>query len=402
MSGIIASQDIDRWSGFLRSYSRQYAELIPLRSLVKLVQENGQVVDLKADFSDGIEPFLAALDPNTKEPVEERQRKVLELARALKAQDGFPTSQAVQKTSDRVSRGKTPKQQSSVRKEDVTPLQKATQRLLSSIRLIPNSDDTPAPEAAQPNSEETEDSKTIPSSAGNFTVSLNNEKNISTDKSEYQLKRISLQDPELNDAAEVVFLAWMNVAETKVIPEALKKQFLPLLISPQTKGPQCSDRLAVPIQQIPVTVLWLDILSGSESLALTSFPKERQQFILEAAINPAATRDCLIKAEKENGIDLIPYSNFIRESLRNPEFISFLTRDLADPSVTISGASLIGERYIQSNANKRYKAGQSIDQSSRLVAIGELGALIREYDGYTVALYGDTTAWVVRQANDPR
>ncbi|EEA96977.1 FHA domain-containing protein [Pseudovibrio sp. JE062] len=378
VSGIIASQDIDRWSGFLRSYSRQYASEIPLRSLVKLVQENGQVVDLKANFDGGIEPLLAAVDPKTNEPVEERQTKVLELARAIKQQDGFAPERRGTKSSSRVEKSNT---EAKSAKAEVSPLQEATERLLSSIGIGSAQASTP------------------PSGISEDLEKKEPEGVTAQSEADAQFQQIALNDPELSEAAEVVFLAWMKSAEAKTVPDDLKKNFLPLLVTPPSEGPLCSKNLSVPVSQIPVTVLWLDILSSSESLAITTFPEDRQRYILEAAVNPAATRDCLIKAEQSSKIDLVPYSNFIRESLRNPEFISFLTRDLNTPSLTVSGASLIGERYVLSDTNKRYKKGQSIDQSSRLVAVGELGALVREYEGYSVAIYGDQTAWVVREAN---
>ncbi|QUS54383.1 FHA domain-containing protein [Pseudovibrio brasiliensis] len=397
VSGIIASQDIDRWSGFLRSYSRQYASVIPLRSLVKLVQENGQVVDLKANFDGGIEPLLAAVDPKTNEPVEERQTKVLELARAIKQQDGFAPERRGTKSSSRVAKNNA---NAEAAKPDApaTPLQKATERLLSSISISSAQASTSPTETP---AELTQAEPTKVSSAPDKSVAteVGKGKLASQSKVDARFQSIALDDPELNEAAEVVFLAWMKSAESKTVPEDLKRKFLPLLVTPPSEGPLCSTDLSVPISQIPVTVLWLDILSSSESLSLTTFPEDRQRYILEAAVNPAATRDCLIKAELDNNIGLVPYSNFIRESLRNPEFISFLTRDLNTPSLTVSGASLIGERYVLSDTNKRYKKGQSIDQSSRLVAVGELGALVREYEGYSVAIYGDQTAWVVREAN---
>ncbi|MGH0000398.1 FHA domain-containing protein [Pseudovibrio ascidiaceicola] len=399
VSGIIASQDIDRWSGFLRSYSRQYAAFIPLRSLVKLVQENGQVVDLKANFDGGIEPLLAAVDPLTNEPVEERQTKVLELARAIKQQDGFAPDQSNRKSSSRLAKSNAAGQLETGPETPATPLQKATERLLSSIGI------TSAQASTSPTSQPSALEETVAGQQATNEKQLEGKSEkqqgvTSQSKADARFQNVALDDPELNEAAEVVFLAWMESAKAKgAVPEELRENFLPLLVTPPSEGPLCSEDLSVPVSQIPVTVLWLDILSSSESLALTTFPEERQRYILEAAVNPAATRDCLIKSEKNNNIDLIPYSNFIRESLRNPGFISFLTRDLSSPSLTVTGASLIGERYVLNSENKRYKIGQSIDQSSRLLAVGELGALIREYEGYSVALYGDQTAWVVREAN---
>ncbi|KZL28411.1 FHA domain-containing protein [Pseudovibrio sp. WM33] len=398
VSGIIASQDIDRWSGFLRSYSRQYAAFIPLRSLVKLVQENGQVVDLKANFDGGIEPLLAAVDPLTNEPVEERQTKVLELARAIKQQDGFVPNQPNQKSSSRLAKSNAAGQRKTSPEAPATPLQKATERLLSSIGIASAQASTSP--TGQPTVLEATDAGQQTTNGKLEAKSEKQQDVISQSKADVRFQNVALDDPELNEAAEVVFLAWMESAKAKgLIPEELKKNFLPLLVTPPSEGPLCSENLSVPVSQIPVTVLWLDILSSSESLALTTFPEERQRYILEAAVNPAATRDCLIRSEKSNNIDLIPYSNFIRESLRNPGFIRFLTRDLSSPSLTVTGASLIGERYVLNSENKRYKIGQSIDQSSRLLAVGELGALIREYEGYSVAIYGDQTAWVVREAN---
>ncbi|WP_208978343.1 BON domain-containing protein [Pseudovibrio denitrificans] len=330
VSGIIASQDIDRWSGFLRSYSRQYASVIPLRSLVKLVQENGQVVDLKANFDGGIEPLLAAVDPKTNEPVEERQTKVLELARAIKQQDGFAPERRGTKSSSRVAKQN---DNAEADKPDApaTPLQKATERLLSSIS-ISSAQASTSPTETPEELKQVEPTKVGGATDKGVTKEVEKGKVTPQSKVDARFQSIALDDPELNEAAEVVFLAWMKSAESKTVPEDLKKKFLPLLVTPPSEGPLCSVDLSVPVSQIPVTVLWLDILSSSESLSLTTFPEDRQRYILEAAVNPAATRDCLIKAELSNKLGLVPYSNFIRESLRNPEFISFLTRDLNTPS----------------------------------------------------------------------
>lgn len=388
VSGIVASQDLDRWSGFLRSYSRQYAPYIPMRSLVKLVQEDGQLVDLKASV-DGVDVNTGQLvDPQsvaTSEAIEERQTKVIELARAIKKEE----RQGRKPTSDAGESSKPAK-----KADRFTELEEATQQLL-----------LPPPPAPQPvASDETENKpepETVAASEEPKPVVITppqvDEKWLGTNG----VVKIGAWDALRNDpvrakAAEMVFHTWVDVAGVEEEEEPkFRQRFLPMLVTPRSVGPACSEELSVPLSQITVTVFWLDILSGSEKLDLEAFPEDQQRILLEAAINPGEARKCLRQAEQAIGIDLVSYSNFMRETDRNPDIVRFLTRNLLQPSVKVSGVSLLNDRYIQSDLNERYTIGQSTSNSSRLIAIGELGALIREYEGYSVALYKDSAAWIL-------
>ncbi len=359
VSGVITSQDVDRWSGFLRSYSNQYARYIPLRSLVKLVQENGDVIDLVSNI-DG--------SASSETLIEDRQTEVLKLARAVKEQ----VSQLPQ-ASARTEEPEADDTQANVSQNDaITDLEKAVTRLSAKSEKVSFSEINAENSVAE----------TLIGTGGTYSPAVLTE-------------TVLADDPQVLQAAEVVLLAWQQVSVGEPASEEVKEKFLPLLLRSSYPGKICSDTLNVPAEQISVAVFWLDILSGTEELGLDSLSQEMQRLVLEAAISPNATRRCLEQNSDPSGLKLAVSSRFLQESLNNPNFVRFLTRDLKTPSLEISGASLSDDPYVQSKDNKRYRTGQSTSSSSRLLAIGELGALLKEYDGYSVALWSKTTAWVV-------
>ncbi|MFD2249675.1 type III secretion system YscD/HrpQ family protein [Pseudochelatococcus lubricantis] len=141
-------------------------------------------------------------------------------------------------------------------------------------------------------------------------------------------------------------------------------------------------------------VFWLDILSVGRTLSLSSFEPRFQLVIMEAAINPRRTMQCVIDAYQ--GGTVAAQSVFLREIGRNPAFIRFIVRDIAPHTLDISGAGPgAPSRFIQTRSGEKIHEGAAPDIASRLLLVGELGAVLEVANGLAVAIYGGELAWIL-------
>ncbi|WP_068310223.1 FHA domain-containing protein [Polycladidibacter hongkongensis] len=360
VSGVITSQDIDRWSGFLRSYSNQFAAAIPMRSLVKLVQDNGQVVDLQTNIENETEAreFIAENDGG-----DDQLKTLLAVEAAEKTLIDQPTQSPADRNAPLNSSKNT--------------LQLAASKL-TNLKL-------PVLYAANGVSSGQAKQETTVSDLKKDTQ----QPNAPTPKAEARRE-------ELAGSAKVLLGAWQDANEIESLPTTVKEQFLPLLLEQPEAGKLCIAIPSLTIRQVEQSVVWLDILSSSEELSLKDLTIPVQSMVLQTALNPEGASQCLASAQADVSQSIAARSRFLKAARTNPQFLRFLTRHLGRSKLSVAGANLTAERYIQTSENTRFLVGQSISDSARLLSIGELGILIRQYEGFAVVLYNETTNWVVR------
>jgi hypothetical protein len=178
-------------------------------------------------------------------------------------------------------------------------------------------------------------------------------------------------------------------------PRAAEK-YLPLLpndldrISVDTVTCRPSSRLTP--ATLPLALFWLDLLSVSETLLITSFAREEQGFLLEAALNPRLAAAC---AGRMRSKDAAPVpSLYLSEATRNPAFVRYVARNLPPFALDVSGASIAGTRFVQTREGLKMNEGAAPDGSSRIAVVGELGAAIQVKDGYAAVIYGPDINWL--------
>lgn len=174
------------------------------------------------------------------------------------------------------------------------------------------------------------------------------------------------------------------------------EQYLPLLNVRRTVdagGPPCWEDAHLTQANLPAAVFWLDLLSVSDKLSLSTLDQDTQALLLEAALNPKRVTQCAQKIP--GGAATSAKSLYLTEITRNPEFVRFITRDLQPFALDITGAS-IGqqERFIQIRSGRKLQEGAAPSRASRLAAVGELGVAIQVKNGLSTVVFGQEMTWL--------
>ncbi len=141
---------------------------------------------------------------------------------------------------------------------------------------------------------------------------------------------------------------------------------------------------------LPSVMFWLDILSISESTSLAMFQPHNQALILEAGLNPKRVARCVTGLA--SAVDM-GTSIYIADSLQNPGIVNAVAGRLDRFAISISGANLIGERYVQTAEGETLREGAAPAADSRLLHIGELGSYFRTSRGLAVTIYDPRMTW---------
>ncbi|MGQ3214490.1 MAG: FHA domain-containing protein [Shinella sp.] len=139
------------------------------------------------------------------------------------------------------------------------------------------------------------------------------------------------------------------------------------------------------------TLFWLDLLSVTNQLSLSTFSPQSQELMFEAALNPEMTGRCVEQADGTR-----PSSVYLREVSQNPEFVRHILRDIEPYALDVSGVSLAGERYVQTRGGAKLRQGAAPDEGSRILTVGELGMALERQSGYASVIFNDTLNWLTR------
>lgn len=375
-SGVVVTNKVDEWVGFIQTYAKRYAAQIPLTSYVQLVNDRGQVL------ADSVPMRLA--DPDLPE---EQGVINLDLSRlkmglinpsdlfggvnsepggSLAAQSRLASNQSETLPDESTSAP------SDLKKSIVTPSFDAPTR--SNAQSRPIGVQTP---------HEDKPSNSTNSDMAEFDF----EEKIEDEVGGQVLERWSEREKE-------PALAGQDSSSPKASEETPRQRYLPLITNPVANADRCWDRSRLRVSDLPKVLFWLDYLSLSEQVSLVGFDLERQYLILEAALNPDRLLQCSAKFKQRYGIGFSTLSLFFEEVDRNPYFIRYLVRDFEIPKLDVAGVMLQeGDRFIQTRDGRKLREGNSPNKESKLMSVGVLGALLRQEDEVTPILYSERLAW---------
>ncbi|MGR3483830.1 MAG: type III secretion system inner membrane ring subunit SctD [Paracoccaceae bacterium] len=147
------------------------------------------------------------------------------------------------------------------------------------------------------------------------------------------------------------------------------------------------------LEQLPTLLVWMDYFSTDLTADLSGLTGPNLPLLYDLALSPNRVRRCLEAVGSDMAKELLATSVFLAETRRNETFADYLLRNVARFELPVAGLSLSGERYLQLRDGSVLREGMAPDLGSRVVTIGELGALIRVPDGYAAAVFGREIGW---------
>lgn len=350
-SGVVVTDKVDAWVGFIQSYALRYADHIALTSYVQLVNEKGEVVidngPTQLGRSEDRNPGAAELD----------------LARlksaGIGASDVFPGLVAADRTG---STGDGQVADTSDNGNGGT--------LPEGVQLVT----LPDPD------------KSLPGAQGDLSNGA----------------RALLGDGQDGDAegdalAGEVLRKWddmANAIHVKTADVSLRRRYLALVTNPADAPDLCWTGSRLRVSDIPAVLFWLDYLSLSKTASLIDFDQGNQYLLLEAALNPERTRACASKFADSADLHFDRMSLFLDEAERNPGFIRYLVRDFVPPEIDVSGVMARDRgRFLQMRDGRKVHEGSSPNVESKLMSVGTLGALLQRDEDVTPIIYSSDLAW---------
>jgi type III secretion system YscD/HrpQ family protein len=367
VNGILPTAKIDAWVGFLQAYSRRFAKDIGLRSLVRLQNPDGSPAG-DAPTDQGI--VIGGKPTGAGDIVLDVEK--LKLGQ-YDAGDMFVSG-----------RNKPAKP---VRAAANGPGQPPGQNLVQ-VQAPPAGPAAVGPRKADAPAAEPADLSKLTRRADDLIKTWQT--------SQKGGAAPAGADSSLVNAINSLLNARMRLegtTDTKAVPS---ERFMPLLgsdLAYQPRADACRPGSRLTTGNIRTVLFWLDLLSMTSSMSIKDFELEEQGAILEAALVPTLAGACM---KTSSGRDYAAPSLYLAEAARNPDFASFLTRDLQPFALDIGGANLGGDRYIQIRDGSRFGEGAAPDGTSRIALVGELGVLVRRSTGFATVLYGQSLNWVLR------
>lgn len=179
---------------------------------------------------------------------------------------------------------------------------------------------------------------------------------------------------------------------SRLARQQIHDRYLPASGAFPDGAPTCWPASMLKSQDIVTALFWLDILSVGDALSLSRFDVPNQMMLMEVALSPHRVTRCIAQAYPRS--DIVEQSVYMRETRRNPGFVRFLLRDIPAYSLDVAGASTSGERrFILTRAGQRIGEGAFPDSASRLLTIGELGAVFETAEGLRTLVYGPELNW---------
>ena len=349
VNGILPNDKIDAWVGFLQVYARRFGQAIALRSFVQLQND-------VAEGKGGNQAIILGTDK-----LSSKSDTLLDLERLARG-DYELSDLFVRSGSGRPGRGSNGEPQGS-----------------------PGSSASPQ---RKDQATASEDDPSLPAPTRFVAGTLADQANgliESWKKHDGANQQISAAlDEVAARRAEIDGRAGVSPAD-----------YLPIFPSDRTPGPgaaeACRPGSRLTPSNLPMALFWLDLISVSTDTLITSFERDNQGFILEAALNPAMAARCVLRTDRSQG--LARTSLYLAEAARNPDFVRFITRSLKPFSLDVAGINLSGQRYLQIRNGPKMQEGAAPDGASRLMVIGELGAAIQLKDGFSAVIYGPDVNW---------
>lgn len=381
-SGILPINRIDGWVGFLQSYVRRFAKDIGLRSFVQLQAADGSLISAGGK----LRPVVINGDSISEDDI------VLDAQRI--AQGQYDPSEVF-------ARSDQPNSEADGTTQTAAAAQAAQARAQSQLRpLVPISASTslnPSASDLPPPSKRTAFEAEQMALVSNDLIARwkAGKTTAAEDKDIAMLARARAELAFANGDTQYS----ENIAEAfnnGMDKEKIAENFFPLFAgdAPSFVADACRPGSRLTPKNIPVALFWLDLLSVSETFSLTTFKRDEQAFMLEAALDPTIVNKCLT----DSGAKPSTTSVYLNETARNPEFVRFLTRQFEVYPMDVSGASLVNEaRYIQMRNGQKVGEGAAPDSASRLVIVGELGSAVQRKEGFWAVIYNPSLNWLSQE-----
>ncbi|WP_294641454.1 BON domain-containing protein [uncultured Aureimonas sp.] len=383
MSGVVPTEKVDAWVGFLQAYTAQYAPQIALRSLVRLQNPDGTMQPAPTAGSALVIGSAALAQGDVRLDTDRLVSGTYDLADVFAGQPASPPALVTETASPAEAAVNVSRVLGGAQPGPVT-----TGGIVAAPRVV----GVETPLTAEPGRRTGDAQDPLATAAGAGSAGL-----YADDDTVRRLLRTwgsghLPRDPEgrrLGAALE----ALARAAPGTDSPAALSQRYAPI----RRPGPLSDADLAcwptakLTEANVAGTLFWLDLLSVSEDLSLGSIEAATRPLVLEAALNPRRLDSCARRA----GLSI--QSVYLDEVARNPGFVNFITRDLSDYPLDIAGANVGQDRFVQLRGGEKLREGAAPDRNSRIASVGELGVAVdRGGDGFSAVIFGTSVNWIVR------
>lgn len=419
-SGVVVTDKLDAWVGFIQSYALRYADHIPLTSYVQLVNEQGQVIRessptrlgsaslpgesgltvldldrLKQGSIGASDIFLDVAAGNPRDKAEGQDEAATQAAAAAPARTTPDSAPAAPGSTQPPAGGAgidgaagVAPAEPPVARIDLS--EGARELLLAPSKQVASSADAGSvasgADSANPGTAGQAGSEGSIAAAGAL-------EDDSATNAAPQAEAVP-QD----DVAGEVLRKWDDKADgagtTLAADAPARQRYLPLVLNPAANSERCWEASRLRLSDIPTVLFWLDYLSLSRTVSLVSFSQDNQYLLLESALNPGRTRACALKFAQQQGVHFDKMSLYLDEAEQNPFFIRYLVRDFAAPSMDVAGVMLLERvRFIQMRDGSKVNEGSSPTVDSKVVSIGDLGSLLQQNNTVTPVIYTGGLTW---------
>lgn len=344
-TGAISKDRLDAWAGFLQAYAHQFAEFIPLRSLVQLQTADGTPVG-PAALKDAL--YLAA--DNVAEGLPHISIERLKNGSYTAADLLIGGSDTNTVTLDKLAQAVDPLPS---RARSSTPSNKHVNinELLQGIQSI----DSPNLNALAVKAIQLWESKKL-----------------------LDLKDgtpLSIALDSLNQSSSAAFSTISDYTRQ------LRK-------NSHAGTRSCWSGSKLTMGNITGALFWLDVLSHDSGPSITSFDENTGGLLVEAALNPLQTAACahLVSDGHLN-------SRYLAKSVGNPNSAVAMFETGQSVPLKITGISLSTPRYFQTSTGMIFKEGDRIDPRTNVLTIGETGVAFTRTNGFAIAMFGTDLSW---------
>lgn len=347
--GAIAPDQLDAWAGFLQSYSTQFSRLIPLRSLVRAQDADGNM----ADIASGIALYLGADDQQGDRPID-----IQRLANGTYTANDLLIggSEAFARNGERPIAAPPP--------ASTAPTPRSPQKRIDLAKLLNQSE---------------------PGKDGTSQTAITGLDQLAQRAIQLWESGKLREMEDGTDLSEAIDALKLSNTGTVTSPANYKT-----LLQSTGRLPQraCWSGSAVSYRNITGVLFWLDILSHDSNLTIAAFDDASRTILAEAALNPAKVADCA-HLRGDGALN----SSYLESVSKEPHLVRGLLRNIPAAPVEITGLSLPGTRYFQTNDNRIFQEGALVNANTSVLSIGELGIVFSTARGISVAFVDRELAW---------